>query len=81
VLFMGSVSIAEVQELVSHLPRLLRDLAERQGTPTLQVEFLRLPVTVRRQLLTEQAAELAGYYGQTAAKRQDWQSGELHDEY
>jgi hypothetical protein len=86
---MGSVSVAEVQELVSQLPeeklphayRLLRDLAAQQDNSSFQVDFMRLPVSERRRLLTQQAAEMVGHYEQTAADRQDWQSGDLQDEY
>jgi len=74
---MGSVSVAEVQELVRQLPeeklphayRLLRDLAGQQDPTSLQVEFMGLPVSERRRLLTQQAAEMAGHYDQTAAER------------
>ena len=86
---MRSVSVAEVQQLVSQLPedklahayRLLRDLAEQVGHTSFQVEFMRLPFSERRRILSQQAAEMAGHYEQTAAERQDWQSGDLQDEY
>jgi hypothetical protein len=86
---MGSVSVAEVQELVRqlsaeklpHAYRLLRDLAEQQGNASAQVEFMRLPVADRRRLLTQQAAEMVSYYQETTADRQDWQTGDLRDEY
>ena len=86
---MRSVSVAEVQELVSQLPeeklphayRLLRDLAAQHGDTSFQVEFMRLPVSERRRLLTQQAAEMVEHYEQTAAERQDWQSGDFQDEY
>jgi hypothetical protein len=89
---MGTVSVAEVQALVSQLPeerlpqayRLLRDLADQQQGNTsasLQTEFMRLPASERRKLLTQQAAEMVGHYEQTAGERQDWQSGDVQDEY
>lgn len=86
---MGSVSVAEVQELVTRLPeeklphayRLLRDLADRQSDISIQVEFMRLPVSERRLLLIQQAAEMVDHYKHTAAERQEWQSGDLQDEY
>lgn len=85
---MGSISIAEVQQLVSQVPedklpqayRLLRDLAQ-PGAASLQVEFMRLPVSERRRLFTAQAAEMVAYYEQTTAERQDWQNGDLQDAY
>jgi hypothetical protein len=79
---MGSVSVYEVQELVSQLPeeklphayRLLRELAEQQDNSSFQVDFMRLPVSERRRLLAQQATEMVGHYEQTAAERQYWQS-------
>jgi hypothetical protein len=86
---MAAVSIAEVQELVRRLPenklphayRLLRDLAQQQGDTSVQVEFMRLPVGERRGLLRQEAVEIVSYYEQTAGERQEWQSGDLRDEY
>jgi hypothetical protein len=87
-MFMESVSLADIQELVRHLPeeklphayRLLLDLAQKQVPPSIQREFLRLPVQERRRLLTQQAAEFAGQCEPMAAECQNWQSGDFQDE-
>lgn len=86
---MNSVSVAEIQELVRQLPedklpqayRLLRDLAGQQGTPSPQLEFMRLSASERRRLLAQQANEMASHYEQTADERQEWQSGDFQDEH
>ena len=86
---MESVSVADVQELVRQLPedklphayRLLRDLAAQHGTPSPQVDFMHLPVSERRRLLTQQADEIVRHYEQSASERQDWQSGDFQDDY
>ncbi len=86
---MESISVTDVQDLVLRLPesklpdayRLLRGLADQQDEVSLQVEFMRLSATQRRSLLTQQAAEIASHYEQTAAERQDWQGGDFQDEY
>ena len=84
---METVSIADVQELVSRLPeaqlphayRMLRDLAEQPVQSSPQEEFMRLPLNERCRLLRQQAGEMANHYEQTAAERQDWQCGDFQD--
>jgi hypothetical protein len=86
---MERVSVAQLQELVRQLPenklphayRLLRDLAEEQGSSSPQTEFMQLPLSERRRRLAEQAGEMVSHYEQTASERQEWQSGDFQDEY
>ena len=85
---MTSISVSEVQELVSQLPeeklphayQLLRDLAEPRGKNSDQEDFMRLPIGERRRLLGQQAAEMTEYYEQMTGERQEWQSGDFRDE-
>lgn len=88
-MFMASISVAEIQELVRQLPeeklpaayRLLRELTRQETNASPQVAFMSLPPSERRRLLTEQAGQMIDYYEQTTVERQVWQNGDLQDEY
>ena len=87
---MEAITHAQVQEVVQRLPvtkltfaySLLIDLADREtASPSAQTEFLRLPLSERRRLLTLQAQQMKAHYEQTARERQAWQGGDFVDEY
>lgn len=85
---MEAVTYSQVQELVERLPatklplayNLLTDLVD-QETDMLspQQQFIFLSLVERRQILTEQAEQMAAYYEQAAEERQLWQSGDFLD--
>ncbi len=85
---MQTVTYSEVQKLVASLPseklplahRFLRDLIPeppRASTP--QKEFMALPLSERRRLLSKQAAELVDHYKRTRKDRELWQGGDIED--
>jgi hypothetical protein len=85
---METVTYSQVQELVMRLPlkklpaayRLLADLsASDTDSPSLQEEFMLLPLPERRRLMAEQAKQMATHYAQTASERQAWQAGDFVD--
>lgn len=85
---METITYSQVQGLVMRLPikklpiayYLLVDLsAGDTGPPSLQEEFMRLPLAERRRLMAEQAKQMAAHYEQTASERQAWQMGDFVD--
>jgi len=85
---MRTVTHAQVQELVMRLPvqrlpvayRLLTELSQNDAdTPSLQQEFMLLPLAERRRRMAEQAAQMVAHYEQTALERQNWQAGDFFD--
>ena len=87
---MEVITHAQVQEVVQRLPvtklpfayTLLVDLANREiSSPLVQTDFLRLPLSERRSLLTLQAQQMKSHYEQTLFERQAWQAGDFVDEY
>ena len=83
---MKTVTYAEVQQLVTKLPeskltsayRLLYALTTETQSP--QVDFMRLSVDERRQLLSQQAEQMKTHYEQTTDERAEWQAGDFIDE-
>ena len=84
---MKTVTYAEVQQLVAKLPenklasayRLLHALTTTEAQSP-QAEFMSLSADERRQLLSQQAAQMKAYYEQTADERSEWQAGDFIDE-
>ncbi len=89
---MQNITYSQVQELVMRLPikklstayRLLVDLsASDTDSPSLQEEFMLLPLAERRRLMAEAATrgakQMAAHYEQTASERQAWQAGDFVD--
>ena len=85
---MQTITYSQVQELVMRLPvkklsivyHLLVDLnASDADSPSLQEEFMLLPLAERRRLMAEQAKQMAAHYEQTASERQAWQAGDFVD--
>lgn len=85
---METITYSRVQELVMRLPikklpiayRLLIDLsASDADSPSLQQDFMLLPVAERRRLMAEQAKQMVAHYEQTASERQAWQAGDFVD--
>jgi len=85
---METVTYSQVQELVTRLPvkklsiayRLLVDLSMSDtDSPSLQEEFMLLPLAERRRLMAEQAKQMVAHYEQTASERQAWQAGDFVD--
>ena len=89
VIFMNTITYAQVQELVTQIPvvklpiayQLLTELAShRVDKSSPQLEFILLSLDSQRHLLEQQAAELAAHYEQTAEERNEWQSGDFIDD-
>jgi len=83
---METITYSQVQELVTRLPvkklpiayHLLVDLsASGTDSPSLQEDFMLLPVAERRRLMAEQAKQMTAHYEQTASERQSWQAGDF----
>ena len=83
---MKTIGYSQVQELVTRLPvkklpivyRLLVDLSVSDtDSPSLQEDFMLLPVAERRRLMAEQAEQMMAHYEQTASERQAWQAGDF----
>ena len=83
---METITYDQVQELVRRLPvkklpilyRLLVDLnASNLDSSSLQQDFMLLPLTERRNLMAEQAKQMAAHYEETASGRQVWQAGDF----
>jgi hypothetical protein len=83
-----TVTYSQIQELVQQLPeerlsaayRMLQELAAYGEGLQLQLEFLRLPLPKRREILTQQADGLKGHYECSARERAEWQAGDFTDE-
>jgi phage-related minor tail protein len=58
---------------------MLRELTDRGGKLQSQVDFMRLPLARRHEILASQAEELKAYYVETADQRADWQAGDFAD--
>ena len=92
---MGTITHAQVQELVRNLPEtrlslafnFLQDLADEDTELISQAGFARLaPMTPlnssadeRRQVLAQQAERMKDHYEQTAGERTEWQAGDFSD--
>jgi hypothetical protein len=85
---METITYSQVQDLVQQLPverlpaayQMLRELADRGEALQAQVNFLRLPLAERREILVRQAEQAKAYYEETAAERSAWQAGDFLDE-
>jgi hypothetical protein len=87
---METITYSQVQDLVLQLPvqklwlvyNLLVDLTtnDNDGVSP-QQDFMRLPLSERRRIMAQQAAQMVTHYEQTAAERQAWQGGDFSDEY
>jgi phage-related minor tail protein len=85
---METITYSHVQDLVQQLPpqclpaayEMLRELTDRGGTLQSQVDFMRLPLAQRRDILARQAEALKVEYAQSADQRADWQAGDFLDE-
>lgn len=87
---MDTVTYSQVQELVKRLPetkltdayRLLVELADQKADNLgAHSAFLRLPLSHRRRILTQQAEQIKAYYEQNADERLEWQAGDFSDEH
>ena len=87
---MQPITYTQILDLIKKIPaRKLRraydflvDLTkedEKEDSP--QIEFMRLPLEERRQILEEQAKYMAAHYQQTEEKRDEWQAGDFIDEH
>jgi len=79
---MGTITYTQVQELVKQLPPtklpqaydMLAELAEKEAdTLSPQLAFMELPLSERRQIMAQQAEQIAAHYEQTADEREEWQ--------
>ena len=85
---METITYSQVQDLVQQLPpqclpaayEMLRELTDRGETLQSQVDFLRLPLAKRHEVLARQAEELKPDYAESADDRADWQAGNFLDE-
>jgi hypothetical protein len=87
---METITYSQVKDLIKQLPaqklplvyNLLIDLTtEDKNGVSPQQDFIRLPLSERRQIMAQQAAQMLAHYEQTAAERQAWQGGDFSDEY
>lgn len=85
-IFMNTITYAEVQELVTRIPvvklpiayELLTELAqERVDKSSPQQQFAMLSKGEQQHLLEQQAAAMVDYYQQTAEERNEWQSDDF----
>ncbi len=85
---METITYSQVQDLVQQLPpqclptayEMLRELSEGSEILQAQVDFKRLPLEKRREILARQTDELTAYYAETAGDRAEWQAGDFMDE-
>ena len=85
---METITYSQVQDLVQQLSpqclpaayEMLRELADRGGASPSQVDFMRLPLAKRHEILARQAEELKAHYAETADQRKGWQAGGFLDE-
>jgi len=87
---METITHSQVQDLVKQLPapklpfvyNLLVDLTTNDTEElSPQLNFIRLPLSERRRIMAQQAAQMVAHYEQTATERQAWQGGDFSDEY
>ncbi len=87
---METITYSQVQDLIKQLPaqklplvyHLLIDLTtEGKNGASPQLDFMRLPLSERRRIMAQQAAQTVAHYEQTAAERQAWQGGDFNDDY
>ena len=87
---METITYSQVQDLIMRLPisklplvyNWLADLAANEtDLSSPQQDFMRLPLSERRRIMAQQAAQMLVHYEQTAAERQAWQGGDFSDEY
>ena len=84
---METITYSQAQDLVRQLPRqclpaaydMLRELTDRGGTWQSQVDFMRLPLAKRHEILARQAEDLKAHYAETTDQRKDWQAGDFLD--
>jgi hypothetical protein len=85
---METITYSQVQDLVQQLPpqclpaayEMLQELTGRSETLQSQVDFMRLPLVKRREILANQAEELKAHYTRSADEREDWQAGDFLNE-
>ena len=86
---METVTYSQVQELVQQIPesrlpaayQVLRELVDRGEALEAQVNFMRLSLADRRDILARQAEQFRDYYQDSAVERSEWQAGDFIDEY
>ncbi len=87
---METIMYTHVQQLIKKLPetklplayRLLLALTDKDAeTLSPQVEFMRLSLTERRRMLSQQADQMKAHYEQWADERTEWQTGDFANEY
>jgi len=87
---METITHSQVQDLIMRLPitklplvyHLLIDFTtDETGWSSPQLDFMRLPLSERRRIMSQQAAQMVTHYEQAAAGRQTWQGGDFIDEY
>jgi len=87
---METITHSQVQDLVKQLPApklslvysLLVDLTTNDTEElSPQLDFIRLPLSERRRIMAQQAAQMVAHYEQMATERQAWQGGDFSDEY
>jgi hypothetical protein len=84
-----TITYSQVQELVQQIPegrlpaayQVLRELIDRGETLEAHVNFMRLPLAERRDILARQAEQLRDSYQDSAAERSEWQAGDFVDEH
>jgi len=87
---MDTITYSNIQELVRQLPttklrlayNLLYELVtkETELPSSSQLEFMRMKLDERHQILTQQAEQMVAHYKRTAVERQEWQAGDFIDE-
>jgi hypothetical protein len=83
---MQTVSHSQIQELVKRLPAaklpiaynfLLALVTNQMDMESLQFEFMLLPLSERRRIMTQQAEQMVAHYAQTTSERLEWQAGDF----
>ncbi|KHD03301.2 hypothetical protein PN36_35235 [Candidatus Thiomargarita nelsonii] len=86
---MDTITYDNIQELVRQVPttklrlayNLLYELVTKETErPSSQLEFMRMKLEERHQILTQQAEQMVAHYKRTAVERQEWQAGDFIDE-
>ncbi len=81
-----TISYLQVQELVRKLPdkklpiayRLLSNLhPDNINSPSLQHDFMSLPLEERQSVMRQQAENMLAHYEQNKSDWQEWQAGEF----
>lgn len=87
---METITYSQVQDLITRLPitklplvyNWLIDLTTKEADhSSSQLDFMRLPLSERRRILAQQAAQMVAHYEQKEAECQAWQGGDFGNEY